>query len=1093
MRALLCTAMLMVISVLGNSVALAVEDSEQPLYVLIMGQSNAVGWHWSTEDQDNPGGAVKLWHWQDREWQIWNPYLNPPQTRFFNTPLANNIAFHFGKKFHEETGREVRVIFEAEGGKSITHWVPKSGPRYQGMLEQLSDSGVPRIDVILWHQGEADVWRGIQAYEVDFDSLLSQLRSEPQMDDQSVFIAGQVSNKPEAIRGMNQFFAPTRFEEKYHAQNVYLAQMGNFEVVDGDEWHFKPSSLVKAGREAYYHAYLQSVSEHGSGTGENQIPEYATATQFLPKGQGGTKIPLSRLLPQLDFRSLVGVEIESNPESNQLSLSYHRESQSFEVGIPDGFDGTGKFSYLMEFSDGLVARSYLEMSVVNPSSGSESRLDIAENGGSVNILIASLGLPGSVDLSMPWYFRVGEFTQDSLMEITGMSENHLSVEPKPGRFGNHHVTLEFHLKSGGIHQHSLHLTVVPETLELGSGFLRLSENQEKGSIPLVNLFPGNAFGDGMTWDPPSVSNPEAVMSIEIKSGMLIIEPAANFFGGFVIRLSGFKADGRPVNGSMDAEVFPIPVNLGNLSLTAPEDSAPLIISPADLIGSAPVDDLQQVILREPVRNEIPYPEWASVTVADANQFRIEIAPGHFGSATFYYNGHTANARPLNGTISLTILPHTRTIPSRKYVFDPSRNEAVVSLDSLLNSGTNPTIDSSTFALTGIEDPLPDFIQSVEVVDDSLQFTSTSPHAYGRHEFRYSASQPDGRPVTGTLEIIFLAKRVDVTFPVLSAREGSGELTSLNLLDHFHPKFGAEITNFGRSPATTSSIIRNLTIHEGMLEFSPAGAGFGVAEIVIEAFDSLGVLYKGNVRVNIYSKPFTVKAATRVLTQRSGMVELSSQDIHGLSQADQMRSISPDFEKMSPAIRENIQLLDGDQALSIGYDLDTATSQFSIHLVVESMLNRIEHMEIPYVFDHYLVWLNDWFPDLSSESESTHWGESADPDRDGWDNLNEYYFGGSPIQRESKHDWIIPHIIRNDDGQGFLEVRWKSRSDTPQLSIKAEFSDDKIHWEASQQPVQKINRDDREFQFWRVTDHIPVTEEHPRYFRLGISRIPVTGE
>jgi hypothetical protein len=253
-----------------QSIETAVELDNGVFYILAMGQSNMVGF--GTGGNIETDERVKVWNVANQEWEVWDLSLGTPQIQNGSSG-RNNIAFQFAKKFAEVTSRDVRVIVEAESARPISDWVPASGTHYVGMEDQISDSGVTSIDLILWHQGESNSSNPV-AYETDFDSLLSQLRAESYVDESTVFIAGQVANDG-TNKNINRFYSPAYFRHKYNPDLVYLAEIGDYPIYDTA--HFSGDTITRVGRVGYWNAYM-----HGNEQKEKN--EIITTNILQPGG-----------------------------------------------------------------------------------------------------------------------------------------------------------------------------------------------------------------------------------------------------------------------------------------------------------------------------------------------------------------------------------------------------------------------------------------------------------------------------------------------------------------------------------------------------------------------------------------------------------------------------------------------------------------------------------------------------------------------------------------------------------------------------------------------------------------------------------------
>jgi hypothetical protein len=231
-----------------------------PFYILFMGQSNALGRGTGGGDLET-NENVRIWNSTSGSFEVWDLTEDPPQYGDAATVGANNFTFHFSKKFNEVYGRPVYVIDSAKGGQSISSWVPSSSSLYTNMTAKVSAAGSPDIDLVLWHQGEANYLDSESSYKSSFDSLLTQLRAESFIADDTPVIAGQLGNEPNSAginsSALNSFFDRENFSEYYEKDYVYLAETAYLELTD--TIHFSGSSLVDMGRFYYWEAFQRAL------------------------------------------------------------------------------------------------------------------------------------------------------------------------------------------------------------------------------------------------------------------------------------------------------------------------------------------------------------------------------------------------------------------------------------------------------------------------------------------------------------------------------------------------------------------------------------------------------------------------------------------------------------------------------------------------------------------------------------------------------------------------------------------------------------------------------------------------------------------
>ena len=116
-------------------------------------------------------------------------------------------------------------------------------------------------------------------------------------------------------------------------------------------------------------------------------------------------------------------------------------------------------------------------------------------------------------------------------------------------------------------------------------------------------------------------------------------------------------------------------------------------------------------------------------------------------------------------------------------------------------------------------------------------------------------------------------------------------------------------------------------------------------------------------------------------------------------------------------------------------------------------------------------------------EATLWGDLADPDNDGRNNLMEFALGLNPLGSESQDAALVSGTV-NSGGNQYLTLTFNSRINEPLLQYIPEVSGDNVNWSAAAQRISTtpINAD-----FERVTwqDTVPITPQAARFMRLRV--------
>lgn len=126
-------------------------------------------------------------------------------------------------------------------------------------------------------------------------------------------------------------------------------------------------------------------------------------------------------------------------------------------------------------------------------------------------------------------------------------------------------------------------------------------------------------------------------------------------------------------------------------------------------------------------------------------------------------------------------------------------------------------------------------------------------------------------------------------------------------------------------------------------------------------------------------------------------------------------------------------------------------------------------------------------DLADASrEAMVWGDKADPDHDGQDNLLEFALGLDPRQRQASQMAVTPGLVEIA-GKKHLWITYKHRKNEPLLQYVPEVSPDKQNWNSGSGFVVEIGRSSIDTEFESIThqDLVPVSPNSPRFIRLKI--------
>jgi hypothetical protein len=125
---------------------------------------------------------------------------------------------------------------------------------------------------------------------------------------------------------------------------------------------------------------------------------------------------------------------------------------------------------------------------------------------------------------------------------------------------------------------------------------------------------------------------------------------------------------------------------------------------------------------------------------------------------------------------------------------------------------------------------------------------------------------------------------------------------------------------------------------------------------------------------------------------------------------------------------------------------------------------------------------------NAAKQATLWGDLADPDKDGRNNLLEYSLGLSPLG-SANSTTALGAAVQSGSGGQYQVLTFNRRKSDASLAYLPQVSSDKQNWSSAAGAIAAIATNSLDANFDAVTykDLTPVTTGHPRFFQLNVFR------
>lgn len=286
-----------------------------PYIIVITGQSNAAG---SNNDGPNPASPlIEVWDGVTQDWGSSDRTQNPLIRQTPHGNLGNNnYALARAHRVAHDTGRPVRIVYDAVGGQEIAEWVGAGteSPRYKGVADKvaavlgspfMAGSGKASVDEIIIAQGEADFNDDFATYLGKVQLLRDQLRAETwcgwetpiymmspsdlhdryQWRDALVYLCTQRDNRCIFVtsNGLRTVYGLTGAGDYTHFLGESLWEAGYYRIADASPTEGTPTCFYGRGT-----GPVDATDETAMTTFSTMVSRDSWTTQIPPNGPAAT-------------------------------------------------------------------------------------------------------------------------------------------------------------------------------------------------------------------------------------------------------------------------------------------------------------------------------------------------------------------------------------------------------------------------------------------------------------------------------------------------------------------------------------------------------------------------------------------------------------------------------------------------------------------------------------------------------------------------------------------------------------------------------------------------------------------------------------
>ncbi len=256
-----------------NLKTIDLKSSQDTIYILASGQSNALGrpdtsvTHGLVQWDSTRNEKVLVFNTLTKKWEVaWHYNSHGTAGVYYSIPV-NNATWQLCKQIQRKTGKVVKYVISARGGRALSYWTantyPMTGEGWDSLRNSVTYSGIHKFDAFIWDQGESDINNA--NYEYYFkNQFIKTLRGQQWFDNWTPII----------ITGMpvvNPIYRPFNERLEILAENSdpyiniahtdSLALTTNDPFSPGNNVHFTGLSLDQLGA-TYYNALVNTPKNY---------------------------------------------------------------------------------------------------------------------------------------------------------------------------------------------------------------------------------------------------------------------------------------------------------------------------------------------------------------------------------------------------------------------------------------------------------------------------------------------------------------------------------------------------------------------------------------------------------------------------------------------------------------------------------------------------------------------------------------------------------------------------------------------------------------------------------------------------------------